>query len=96
MRGKFNRDIFEYIEKKGNAGVTSREVAQRAWISPRYARTWLSRFTNYRRPDGTVKHYLIYNPPPPGSIRGGKRAAHGTYTIGPDWWGEMCFKKQEL
>lgn len=95
MRGKFNRELFEYIEKKGKAGVTSREIHQRLWIDRRYAARLLSQYTNFKRPDGTVKRFLIYNPPPTGSIRGGKNAVLGTYTIGPDWWGETYFRKQE-
>lgn len=93
---RVNREWFEFIEKSGKIGVTSRQFARRMWINPRYARTWLSRYTNYRRTDGTVRHYLTYNPPPPGSVRGGKKRVLGTYTAGPDWWGEMCFLKQEL
>jgi len=86
MRGQFNRELFEFVESRGKAGVTSREVADRLWVSRRYARTWLSKYTNYRSPDGKIRHYLVYNPPPPGSIRGGKNRVLGTYTIGPDEW----------
>lgn len=90
---KLNREWFEFIERSGKTGVTSREFAQRMWANSRYARTWLSRYTNYRRSDGTVRHYLIYNPPPQGSTRGGKNRVLGTYTIGPDWWGELLFEQ---
>ena len=89
MKGQFNRELFEYIEKKGSVGVTSREIAERMWVARSYARVWLSKYTNYRNPNGKARHYLKYNPPPPGSIRGGKDRVLGTYTIGPDPWTEL-------
>jgi len=95
MRGRLNLEIFEYIESKGKTGVTSREIASRFWMKKKYARTFLSKYTNYRRDDGTVRHYLIYNPPPAGSVRGGKDRVLGTYTMGTDWWGELRYGRAE-
>lgn len=75
---------FQILEKRG--AMTASDFAKRMWISKDAARTWLSRMTNYKRPDGTRKAYLIYEPPTVKTrrVRGKRVPNEGTYRINPD------------
>ncbi len=94
MRGLLNREFFEFIEQQGKAGVTSRQMADKFGVSRVHMRVFLSKYTNVRQPDGTLKHYLIYRPPKPNSVRGGKNIVLGTYITGPDEWSEMLVRRR--
>ena len=81
---------FEILEKNGP--MTPTQLAMRMWISKDTARTWLSRMTNYKHPDGKTRQYLIYDPPKEKSHRRrGKRYRNeGTYRINPECeWTEL-------
>jgi hypothetical protein len=83
---------FQILEKRGP--MTASEFARRVWISRDAARTWLSRMTNYKRPDGSHKAYLIYDPPTKKTtrVRGKRIPNEGTYRINPDpkcEWAEL-------
>jgi hypothetical protein len=75
---------FQILEKRGP--MTATEFARRMWITQDAARVWLSRMTNYKRPDGPNKAYLVYDPPHKKTVRvRGKRVRlEGTYRINPD------------
>lgn len=90
---RLSEEMFRFIELR--VAVTSKEVAEKLWIGGASARVMLSRYTNYKMPDGKIKHFLIYNPPPSGSVRGGKNRVPGTYSIGPDQWWSFIRRKQE-
>lgn len=87
------RERFELLEKRP---MTVSEFARRVWISKRAAAVWLSRMTNHKRPDGKIRHYLVYEAPqgPRTTREHGERVrVEGTYKVAPgcDWWGEMFF-----
>lgn len=74
MKGQFNREIFELIERTRN-GMSVFELVRLTGMSKKSAATWLSKWTNYYNKARNIhQQFLIYE--------------NGRYKIGKDWWFE--------